>query len=419
MELEQASIGFNIKIPRSAVLGGLGNNIGTVMFDNFYQYMAIMLGSAGIVQGFLTSIRQLGSALLSPVYGYLSDRFGRKSFLFAGNLFLALIALLIPFSPNAEVVLLLVVLQSVFGIVVVIPSWIGYLGDYTESRTRGTMMGRISSITGWTSNFLFLIIVVIMDLQDPTRNSISVLRLPFLIGSIAFALSAVITLFLPYVPIKPRIKTISLNLRGIHFPRPFTKFVVSDVLFTMAWGAGWPLFPYIIFGLSHSWLEIGILAVASGVTLALSQRLGGRICDRIGRRRVIIWSRLSLISPPLLSYLAVVTGQMYWILISNIVVGSVVGGSQIAIQTLVLDSAPGEKKASFISVQTMTSGLAAFIGSTIMGFILQFLTGNTQPSLILVGTLLCIVALFRFILWFSYFGIEDTISTREVQKIET
>ncbi|MFX0092283.1 MAG: MFS transporter [Candidatus Hodarchaeota archaeon] len=409
MDVEQASIGLDSKIPRFAVLTGLGNNFGSVLFDNFYQYMAIMLGSAGIVQGLLTSVKQLGSALLSPVFGYLSDRFGRKSFLFSGNLVLAIIALIIPFSPNTETVLFLVVFQTLFGVVVVIPSWFGYLGDYTQSETRGTMIGRISSIIGWASNFCLLIIAILMDLQDPTRNSILVLRLPFIIGGIAFLLAAVITLFLPYKPSVQEVKPFTFNIKELRFPRPFTKFIASDTLFTIAWGAGWPLFPYIMFGLSNTWLEIGLLTITTGISFALSQRLGGIISDRIGRKNVIVWSRLGLVASPLLFYLAVITGQILWIFLSNALIGSILGGSQIAAQTLILDTASEEKKASFISIQTMASGLAAFTGSLIMGFILQFLTGNTQPTLVLVGTLLCFVAMARFLFWFSYFRIEDTL----------
>ncbi|MFX1534726.1 MAG: MFS transporter [Promethearchaeota archaeon] len=409
MKLEQPVKTFTPEIPRLAVLTGLGYNIGATLFDNFYQFLAIILGSTGIVQGLLTSVRQLGSALLNPLYGYLSDRFGRKPFLLAGNIILAIIALIIPFSPNAEVVLLLVVVQSLFGVILFFPSWIGYLGDYTESVTRGTRIGQFSSVIGWISNIFFLAIAIIMDFQDPTRNSLETLRIPFLIGAIAFVLSAIVTLFLPTSQSKQKKTFFSFNIRELDLPKAFTKFIIVDAIFTLVWGAAWPLFPYVTFGVSKNWLEIGLLIVTVGIAWSLSQRVGGKICDKVGRRKVIIWSRAVVVIPPILFYLAVVTGQIYWIFISNLLVGLLLGGSMIAVQTLILDIAPEEKKATFLSIQGMISGLSAFIGSTITGVVLQFLTGNTQPSLALVGTLLLIIAVLRFIFWFVHFRIEDTL----------
>ncbi|MHA1945878.1 MAG: hypothetical protein ACXAC6_09010 [Candidatus Hodarchaeales archaeon] len=43
------------------------------------------------------------------------------------------------------------------------------------------------------------------------------------------------------------------------------KFFLANFLFTIAWGAGWPLFPYVILEVSNSWFEIGLLAFVMGI----------------------------------------------------------------------------------------------------------------------------------------------------------
>jgi MFS family permease len=89
------------------------------------------------------------------------------------------------------------------------------------------------------------------------------------------------------------------------------------------------------------------------------------------------------------------------------------GGSLIAVQTYILDLAPTDKKATFISIANMMSGLSVFLSSTAVGFLLQAVSGSAPPTLEQVGALMMVVFVLRFILWFSYFIIEDT---KEFQK---
>ena len=311
-------------IPRISYLLGSGFYIGAVIFDNLVQYLAIMLGSAGVIQGFLTSFRQFGTAFLNPLYGYLSDKFDRRWFLFLANIILSFISFIIPSSLNATSVLILVVIQTLFGVVMFTPSWFGFLGDNTESQTRGEMIGRISSIITWIGNMVFLITAIFMDMVDPARNNIATLEIPFLLSGFGFLFAAGISLFLP-----PRIKNTKINpkedidyisvtkigenskFQNFNLPRPFIKIIIAEFIFSIAWGSAWPIFPYVTFGITNTWLDIGMLAFAIGLSIAISQRMGGFIIDKIGRRRIIIWSRLSLAAPPFLSIIAIYTHDIF------------------------------------------------------------------------------------------------------------
>lgn len=411
----------NKSIPRISYILGSGYYIGVVIFDNLVQYLAIMLGSAGVIQGFLTSFRQFGTAFLNPLWGYLSDRFDRRWFLFLANIILSLISFIIPYSKSATFVLILVVIQTLFGVVMFTPSWLGYLGDHTEIKTRGEMIGKISSLITWIGNMTFLITAILMDIVDPGRNNISTFVIPFYLSGFGFLFAAIISIILP----KDK-KESKLNLdynnnlecemnhnseslfQSIKSSSPFKKMIVAEFIFSIAWGSAWPIFPYVTFNLTETWLEIGMLAFAIGLSVAISQRMGGFIVDKVGRRKVIIWSRLFLVAPPFISILAITTEDIFWLYFMNILVGLTIGGASIAIQTLVLDSAPEDKKATFISIQIMAFGLGSFIGSTLVGIVLEITLGNVQPSLDYLINIFLIITILRFLAWFSYLFIEDT-----------
>ena len=335
----------NNDFPRLTYVLGLGNYIGSVLFDNLYQFLAIMLGATGVIQGFLTSFRQLGAALFNPLWGYLADRFDRRMFLFGGNAVLFLVSFIIPYSPTPLIVLIILIFQTILGLVVVGPAWSAYLADFTTSTTRGTILGRISSFITFIGNLILLLVTFCMDQIDPSRQNIQTLTIPFLISSFGYAFAMILTLFLP----KSRRVETNQELQSVkesnwrefiqEIPTPLLKFLLADFIFTLAWGAGWPLFPYVTFGLSHNWFEIGLLAFAMGITVAVSQNIGGTLTDRIGRKKVILTSRGALILPPFFVIIAIATNEVAWILITNIFIGFFLGGSTIAIQTLVFDIA--------------------------------------------------------------------------------
>ena len=401
--------------PKLTYVYGFGNYIGSIIFDNIFQYLAIILGSAGVVQGFMTSIRQLASAFLSPIWGALADRYDRRIFLILGNCTFFLISVLVPLIEDAVTALLFLTIVTLFGTGITLPAWDAYLGDFTVPSKRATMLGNINSVLTWSGNIMLLLVTIGMDIIDPTRTNSNVFVYVFLFVSLNYLLAIMVGFFLPSAQKRRRSKVeINISLSNIKskisdFPKPLKKFLVANFLFTIAWGAGWPLFPYIALGISNSWFEIGLLAFVLGIAWALSQRLGGLLADKVGRKTIITWTRMALLLTPIFMIFSVESNNISWIFITNLTTGLFIGGSFIAIQSFVLDLSTAHNKATLLSINNMISGLGAFIGSTVTGFFLQLISGNEVPSLEVVSSLLLGVFIVRVVAWFSYFFIEEPV----------
>ena len=75
--------------------------------------------------------------------------------------------------------------------------------------------------------------------------------------------------------------------------------------------------------------------------------------------------------------------------------------------TIILNNAPEESKATYVSFYFLVVGVSAFVGSSLMGLVLQLISGNQQPTLEVLTILMVGVSLMRFIFWFSFFFLKE------------
>ena len=384
--------------------------IGSTIFETLYQYLAIFLGSAGLIQGFITSIRQLGNALLNPVWGRLSDKFGRRRFLLIGNFLLGLNSLLIPNSPSIAFLFIFIVFQTIIN-AMIIPTWSGYLGDITAKSVarRGAIIGRLGMVTTLLSNLLLVLVLFFVDTIDPLRISMHVLIIPFYFGAFTYFIATLFAYKLPTLKDRrtPEKTFPKIQFRNLSFPKPYIRLLILDSLFTIAWSLGWPLFPYVNYSVAQTWFEIGLLALFSAVFSAIGQNYSGSLMDKFGKRKMIIFGRFFIVLPPLFYILAIASNNINYILISNVIVGLTLGGTGIAITTLILDTAPEENRSSYQAFYFMITGLSAFVGASFMGILLQLFSGNSTPSNGVLILLFLSASIFRLFTWFGFFFLKE------------
>ncbi len=398
-------------VSKLAYIVNIFYSISSAIFENLYQYLAIFLGSAGLFQGLITSIRQLGNALLNPVWGRLTDKFGRRRFLMIGNLFLAINSILVPNSTSLIILFMFVVFQTILN-AMIIPTWSGYLGDITASTIarRGAIIGRLGMITTLISNIVLVLILFFIDSKDPHRISMHVLIYPFYFGALCYFIAFIVSFRLPTLQNRktPEKAFPKIQFNKLKFPKPYVRLLILDSLFTIAWSLGWPLFPYVNFSVAQTWLEIGLLALISAVFSAIGQNFSGSLMDKFGKRKLIIWGRFFIALPPLFYITAILTGNIYFIFFSNIIVGLTLGATGIAITTLILDNAPEENRSTYQAFYLMITGLSAFFGATFMGLLLQIFSGNSTPANSILILLFLGASIFRLFTWFGFFFLKET-----------
>jgi MFS family permease len=389
--------------PQAYTVGSF-NGIGTTIYDNIVPFLGILLGSAGVIQGLIVSIKQLGGALMNPVWGRLSDYFGRRRFLMLGNLLLALISFITPFSPDPVFLLGLLVFETL-ALSIINPTWNGYLGDITSISKRGRMLSRIGFSITIISNLGLLITMSFLGNDDPSTSVPEILILPFVIAGLSYLFAMVVAYFLPTKNLRKRPKTVipSISFKNVKFTPIFARLLLIETIFFLSWSFAWPVYPYITIDVANTWLDIGLLTFAMALTIALSQYAGGNLISKFGSKKIIIISRTAIVIAPLLFLSAAIFDSIELIYLSNAIVGLSLGASGIAIVTIILNNAPEESKATYMALYAMCLGIAGFIGSTTMGGILQFLSGNNKPNIDIITILLLLVAFVRLVSWFSYF----------------
>ena len=128
------------------------------------------------------------------------------------------------------------------------------------------------------------------------------------------------------------------------------------------------------------------------VPMGLSYFYGGKLADKIGYKRILLITRPVLVLPPALFALSLYYNEILFTFLANFSVGVTLGATLVAVNALILEYAPETKRASYISLHTMTIGIVAFASSTIIGLILQKIAGSERPPNELIITLLLIVA---------------------------
>jgi multidrug resistance protein len=233
------------------------------------------------VVGLLASAYALPNAFLAPVFGPLSDRYGRKIVMVAGMGLFIVAVVASALAPSFEF-LLVARLANGLGAAIVMPAAFAYVSDQTTDAERpraistlftafpaSTLLGLplgglAAAIAGWQAAFWLVFVVAIVALVLISRLPSDRARPTAPIGYLA-------------------------NLRAVlGHSRIVGALSVTAVWFTAAFG----MFAFVgefyhrTFGLSTG--QIGLVFVIIGLVGVASTRLGGRFIGRLGAKRSVM-----------------------------------------------------------------------------------------------------------------------------------
>ncbi|MHA1221228.1 MAG: MFS transporter, partial [Candidatus Heimdallarchaeota archaeon] len=363
--------------------------------------------------------------------GRLSDKIGRKYILFFGFALSLVIPIPLIFVHNTILLIFVAIIQA-FSISVIIPTWNAVQGDVTTSGFRATFIGRIASIGRIVSVAMTLLVAgVFVFIDTRYSNLITIGGTSYTITweiqyGVSFGISAfnallclICVLFMKETHIvseesKNNVPRMWIALKD----KRFVKFVIVNSFFGITMSLIWPVNPIILTDIMNlDFAQVAVISSSFAVFIGITTIFGGKICDRIGCKPLIIISTVILVFFPVSMIPAIVTGKWYLLLLSRLVGGVGTGLSLVAMNTYTLDLAPDNLMGAYSGVREMFYGLATFIGSFSSGFIIDALLKTydynvTAISLSIGVTILRVIAGIGFL-----FIAEGIKSTKPLRKI--
>lgn len=332
------------------------------------RFNNILVATAGATvqqMGFLEGARTLSGTLTQLIFGRLSDRYGKRLFISAGRILnsLSIAALLMTDKP--ENLIWLVILSSFFNSVS-IPSWNSLLGDYTDEQNRGKIIGVINSISQLGS-FCAMIIAFFISINQQGETTIASFRIVLGLGATASLFSGALIWLTEEKPLKTTSKNINIK-ELIQDPR-LTRYIFLNFMYGAGMSFAWPLFPLVITHRLHMKIwQMSILILTGSLVSTLSQQRLGSYMDSVGRRPIIVLSRLTMAISPITYAFAT---EWWHIALGEFFLGFGMAAWMSSESTYVIDLAPGELRATYLASSTAAFGVASFIGANLGGYIID------------------------------------------------
>ncbi len=374
------------KVRRSLVFSiydGVAFSIMFGMSDSFFQPFGKFLGADIIVLGLIRSLPIAVGSISQLFAGQLAAVFkSRRRFI---SLFAFLHALM--FVPvflcwflgagRVAALILFVILANVF-FMLPIPLWSSWMGDLMDEKSRGSYLGRRSSIS---SVGTFPSMMAAGFILDEMKN----LGRPYVgfvvIFSVAFVARGVSAWFLSrkYDPPYDYQARRSLSFRAFVDNAKKTNigpFVLYMGLlnFAMSMIASY-IDPFLLFGVKVGYLPWTALTATLLAVKFLFMPVWGRACDRYGTRKVLLVSSAVIGVIPLLWYWGYLLPFAFFI---QVAAGFGWAGFEISAFNFLFDNTSVGNRVTTVSIYSMTNGIMTLAGSLAAGMLVSW--AGTWPG---------------------------------------
>jgi MFS family permease len=382
------------------LLTGASQSISDTIIDRFTGAIAVAAGATVAESGLINGGRQLGLNLPQVLFGGLADKYGKRRVIAGGRLLSSLTLAAMVFVNTPGWLLPLIIATSVCTSMV-IPSWGSLLGDYSGSTKRGTVITRINSVAQ-AGGFAAMIIAFAVTFTQTGPMTKSSFNLLLAIASAASLVSAILVGYTKENP--PRKDRTGFELGLLFSDVRLMRFLTLSFVFGIGAAVAMPFFSFITVGKLHMTVwQIALSAVANLACNMLSQRLIGRVMDKLGRRPVIIFSRVATASS---CFVYAFATDWLQIVAVEAFIGIALAAWLSGQSTYILDLAPQRLRATYLAMSMTAVGVSTFIGSYTTGALAQtYLVGLGYEGIslgLLVGGVL------RFSLGLLFFTSYET-----------
>jgi MFS family permease len=393
--------------PSGALYGtGVAGMFSDSLTNRYISLLAVSVGVTVSQMSYLRAAQSLSRNLLQLLWGRLADHYGKKMFISLGRILNGLLLGVLIFVRTPTWLILLVI-----GIAIcwsLIPSaWSSLLGDYTTYTSRGTAIGRINGLSQ-AGGLIAMIIVFVISLKQVEETTPESYTLLLAMAAVMSVMSGIFSLLTEEKPPSPKKGGLDIALL-FRDPR-LRRYFLANIVYGISMAFAWPLFPFIIVDkLAMKIWQIAAYSICSSTSSMIAHRYFGNLMDRIGRRPVIVFSRLSMAVAPLIYVFAT---SWTHVIISEVILGVGMGAWMSSSPTYIIDISPPKLRATYLATNTAVFGVAAFIGNLASGYITDnFLAVGGGFQGIHMGLL--ISAALRFLTGLLYLWIYETYSPDE------
>jgi len=345
------------------------------------------LGATGIWLGIIFASFSVSRAIIMPIAGRLSDRYGRKLFLGTGLLLYAIISLCFIWANSVSQLALIRLLHGIAA-GMIMPIAQAYIGDISPEGEEGKWMGYFNAafFTGFGFGPLIggtLTEHLGMTIAFSTMSGLNLL---------AFL---VVILFLPEIrqgkmAASPHPSFREMSASGM--ARGLFSFRLAFSLGRGAFATFLPIFAGIYLGLSPT--LIGVLLAVNILLMSLLQVYGGNIADRFNRKALIIVG--CLIN---LTYLALIPlGGNFWQLLGICALGGLGGAIAMpAASALTVEEGRRFGMGATMGAFAMAFSIGMAIGPLLSGVIADLVSIN---SVFYFGAIMGLIGTGLFV-WFT------------------
>jgi MFS family permease len=361
-----------------SILNGVASTIVASTSNNYFSLFAIsVLGATNYQVGLISSLPQfigmfamiIGSFILSRLEE--KKKFTALSILFTRLFVLSMVFIMfVPAEYRSWVFVLLIGLMNFPGSFMLL-SWQSLIGDLIPDQRRNSFFSernRILTIVGMITTFLMGIILQQFDKANP---------LPYqILFFIAFIFGVVEVYYLfkhvehkKEKPIK-LIKEKRLQFKWDVFKdKRFVIFLICSLYFNFTWQMAWSLFNIyqIKYALANG-LWISLFTVANQISQVISYKWWGRMADKHGNAKMLIFVSLGMASAPLLTVLST---NLYYLIVVNVFTGLFVAGTVLILFNQLLEVTKEENRSSYIANYNILLAIIGFIAPQFGVFLLE------------------------------------------------
>ena len=343
--------------------------------------------------GVLVSVYALMQFLFAPVFGALSDRFGRRPIILSSLLGYGLDYLLLALAPSLAWLVVARIVSGIMGANITTAN--AYIADVSTDETRGRNFGFIGAAFGLGFVFGPALGGLLGDVN---------LRLPFYAAAGLVLVNFLYGLFVLPESL-PKEKRRAFNIRQANPIGGLGQLGKYPVVAGMAFA--FVFFNLAQLGLQTVWVlytgyrfgwdafENGLTLALVGVMTALVQvGLTQRVIRRFGERRTILMG----LTVSCVSFLLYGLSSQPWMMLATIVVGSLGGVAFPAIQSFIAGQVRPEEQGATQGALTSLQSLASIVGPVASTAVFGYFTSADAPfalpgATFLAGAVLILITL--------------------------